>query len=541
MVLDDVVQTSQAVAATRSRTAKVDLLAQLLARTSREEVVATTSFLSGSLPRGRVGVGYRSLRELPEPATEPTITVAEVDRWLAELAALEGSGSTAKRRDALRSLLARATADEQRYLTALLVGELRQGALDGVMLPAVAKAAGVDLDLVRRAAMLSGSTPTVAQAALLGGAEALEAIELEVLRPVQPMLAVSSPTVAEALTELVGAQGDPKDASDLPDRVEVAVECKIDGIRVQVHRDGDEVVVVTRSLDDITSRLPEIVDLARALPVDRVVLDGEAVALRPGGRPQPFQVTGARTGSRGDAAVLRERTPLTVYLFDVLHLDGRTLLDEPLAVRRAELQRIAPDAVIPSITTASAQEAQEFFDGVVADGHEGVVVKALDRPYAAGRRGAGWIKVKPRHTFDLVVLAVEHGSGRRRGTLSNIHLGARDPRTGELVMVGKTFKGMTDEMLAWQTKRFTELETARDDWTVQVRPEQVVEIAIDGVQTSSRYPGGIALRFARVLRYRDDKTAAEADTLDDLRRLHGDPADEGTGAGAAEEANPAAP
>ncbi|GMA18897.1 hypothetical protein GCM10025862_09180 [Arsenicicoccus piscis] len=309
MVLDDVVQTSQAVAATRSRTAKVDLLAQLLARTSREEVVATTSFLSGSLPRGRVGVGYRSLRELPEPATEPTITVAEVDRWLAELAALEGSGSTAKRRDALRSLLARATADEQRYLTALLVGELRQGALDGVMLPAVAKAAGVDLDLVRRAAMLSGSTPTVAQAALLGGAEALEAIELEVLRPVQPMLAVSSPTVAEALTELVGAQGDPKDASDLPDRVEVAVECKIDGIRVQVHRDGDEVVVVTRSLDDITSRLPEIVDLARALPVDRVVLDGEAVALRPGGRPQPFQVTGARTGSRGDAAVLRERTP----------------------------------------------------------------------------------------------------------------------------------------------------------------------------------------------------------------------------------------
>lgn len=501
----DLVAASHAVAATRSRTAKTTLLAEVLRRADADEVGIVAAHLAGVLPQGRVGVGYRAIGAPPAPAAEATLTVQDVDRAATALAGLSGTGSAAARAQALATLLETATADEQEFLRALLVGELRHGAQDGSLVAAVAAAYDLPEALIRRGAMMAGHLGPVAEAAATGGASAVEAIGLEVGRPVRPMLAGSAPSVAEAFDETGG---------------ERIVQCKLDGIRIQVHRDGDDVRVYTRSLDDITSRVPEVVEVASALEVRRVVLDGEAIALRPDGRPHPFQVTGARTASSGDVARLRAETPLTTYLFDVLHLDGADLVDEPQHERDATLRRIAPDHLVPSLLTGDGEEATAFFADLVAGGHEGVVVKDPETRYAAGRRGSGWIKVKPRHTFDLVVLAVEWGSGRRSGLLSNIHLGARDPDTGGFVMLGKTFKGMTDETLAWQTQRFLALETSREGHVVHVRPEQVVEIAVDGVQTSRRYPAGMALRFARVLRYRDDKTAAEADTVDAVRALH---------------------
>jgi DNA ligase-1 len=298
--------------------------------------------------------------------------------------------------------------------------------------------------------------------------------------------------------------------------VEAAVEWKLDGIRIQAHLDQGSVRLFTRTLDEITGRLPEVVAALAKLPVRAAVFDGELIALRADGRPLPFQDTAARTASQGTAATV----PLSVFLFDALHLDGADLIDLPAWRRHAELTwAVPPELLMPRLVTGSAAEAEAFFADAIAHGHEGVVVKALDAPYAAGRRGAGWIKVKPRHTLDLVVLAVEWGHGRRRGWLSNLHLGARDPDTGGFVMLGKTFKGLTDELLSWQTTRLLALEDHRDAYTVYVRPELVVEIAFDGVQRSPRYPGGLALRFARVLRYRDDKSAAEADTIDTVRAL----------------------
>jgi DNA ligase-1 len=353
--------------------------------------------------------------------------------------------------------------------------------------------------------MFSALTGPVAVAALHGGAEALAAFDHEVGRPVRPMLASSAPDMASALDK-IGAGS-------------VAfIDTKLDGIRVQVHKAGDEVRVFTRSLDEITGRLHDVEAVSRALPIDRAILDGEAIALDAEGRPRPFQETGARTASRQDVATLRAQVPLTTYFFDVLHHDGEDLLDAPAHDRFARLAALLPDSlVVPRLVTGHPQEAADFFATSVAEAHEGVVIKALDVAYEAGRRGSGWVKVKPRHTLDLVVLAVEWGSGRRQGWLSNIHLGARDPDNGGFQMLGKTFKGMTDEMLTWQTERFLELETHREGHVVHVRPEQVVEIAFDGVQRSTRYPGGVALRFARVLRYRDDKTPAEADTIDTVR------------------------
>lgn len=504
--LHDVVTTSAAVAATRSRTEKTGHLADLLSRTPPEDVEVVASYLAGVPRQRRTGLGWRGLSALPSPADEPTLTVGEVDRALGEISALAGTGSQARRAAAVQQLFGRATAVEQEWLRGLIFENLRQGAQDSLVIDAVAKAAGVPVTVVRRAAMFSAPTGPVALAALTGGVPALEAFGLEPGRPIRPMLASSAPDVAAALEKASGT--DP-----------ALVDRKLDGIRIQVHRVGDEVKVYTRSLDEIGDRLPEVVDAVAALPVSSVVLDGEAIALHRDGRPRPFQETAARTASSADVTALRASTPVRPVFFDLLHLDGEDLLDQPGAARLAALEGLLPeDLQVPRLVTADPEAAAAFFAETLSSGHEGVVVKSLSATYDAGRRGSAWVKVKPRHTLDLVVLAVEWGSGRRQGTLSNIHLGARDG-AGGWVMLGKTFKGMTDEMLTWQTERFLALETHRSGHVVQVRPEQVVEIAFDGVQRSTRYPGGVALRFARVLRYRDDKTAEEADTIETLRAM----------------------
>jgi DNA ligase-1 len=509
MLLAELVDASRAVGSTRSRKAKTAALAAALATAGPDEVETATSYLSGALRQRRTGLGWRSLHQLPGPAPESSLTVTEVDAAFEEVSRLVGTGSQARRTELAAALFARATADEQAFLRGLVTGELRQGALDGLMLEAVAAAADVPAAAVRRASMFAGSTPAVAAAALTGGVEALAGFGLQPGRPVRPMLASSADDVAEAV------------AKASPGGAPVAVDTKLDGIRIQVHKHEGGVQVFTRSLEDITDRVPEVVEAVAALPAGTLVLDGEALALGPDGRPRPFQETGARTASRVDVATLRAQVPLTSYFFDLLHVDGEDLVDSPGVERFARLADVLPpELVVPRTVTTDVDEAARLFADVVRAGHEGVVVKSLQAAYDAGRRGAAWVKVKPRHTLDLVVLAVEWGSGRRHGWLSNIHLGARDPDGDGFVMLGKTFKGMTDEMLTWQTERFLALETSRSAHVVHVRPEQVVEIAFDGIQTSTRYPAGMALRFARVLRYRDDKTADEADTVDMVRALH---------------------
>ncbi len=501
MLLADVVATSGTVAATRSRKAKVAAIAELLARASPDEVETVTAYVGGALRQRRTGLGWRGLSSLPAPAESASLTVLDVHEAFDRIAALSGAGSQAARSAAVEDLFGRATDEEQAWLRGVVTGAVRQGALDSLVQEGLAAAAGVPLAAVRRAAMLGGSTVAVARAAFTG-VDALGGVGLEVLRPVLPMLASSAPDVAAALAK-AGA-GSP-----------VAVDQKLDGIRIQVHRSGSEVVVATRSLEDITARLPEVVDVALALPATSFVLDGEALALDDAGRPRPFQETASRTA-------MGEGVAVTPYFFDVLHLDGHDLLDSPASERAEALERLVPvEHRVPRLLTDSPAAAESFLRDTIGSGHEGVVVKNLQAPYDAGRRGSAWVKVKPVHTLDLVVLAVEWGSGRRQGWLSNIHLGALDPATGGFVMLGKTFKGMTDEMLAWQTERFTELalspSTARDHYVVEVRPEQVVEIAFDGVQRSTRYPGGVALRFARVVRYRDDKPVSEIDTIETVR------------------------
>ena len=512
VLLAEVAATSAAVAATPARNAKRSLLVAALRTAADEGVVGLVArYLGGQLRQRRTGLGWRSMVSLPEPAEAPSLTVADVDAAFEQMAGLSGPGSAAGRERAAAALFGAATAEEQRFLRGLVTGELRQGALDALILDAVAEASGQPPELVRRAAMLAGDTAVVAIAALASDepAAALASIGLTVGRPVRPMLASSAPDVAAAFAALGVVQGAP-----------AVVDVELDGIRIQVHRDGDEVRVFTRSLDDITARVPEIVAIAGATPAGRFVLDGEALALDPAGRARPFQETSSRAMTR-DADLAGSAT-LTPFFFDVLHVDGHDLLDAPLTERLVVLDRLAGDRAVDRLVTSDAAEAQERFAAWVAAGQEGVIVKAADAAYAAGRRGAAWVKVKPRHTLDLVVLAVERGSGRRQGLLSNIHLGARDP-AGGFVMLGKTFKGMSDEMLAWQTKRFRELEVSDDGWVVTLRPEQVVEIAFDGVQRSTRYPGGVALRFARVLRYRDDEPAAEADTLEMVQSLSPQP------------------
>jgi DNA ligase-1 len=574
VLLRELVQTSEAVAATSGRRAKIEEISALLRRATPDEVPVVVAFLSGELRQRQIGVGYAALGDLPGswPAGQPPaaalsaaaasaaasaagagpgvtapavapLTVAETDAVFEAVGKVGGAGAQAERKRLLAAVFERATTAERQFLVRLLSGELHQGALEGVMIEAVARAAEVPAEEVRRACLLAGSLPEVAQAALGASAThvaaapaagapateapapdgvaatdaalaALRAFRLKVGRPLRPMLASSAATVTAALAKLSPA----------------ALEWKIDGIRIQAHRNGTEVAIFTRTLDDITIRVPEIVEVVLALDVRSAVFDGEAVALTPDGRARPFQVTASRTGSHMDVARQRADTPLTAFFFDLLHLDGTDLIDEPASTRQASLAAVLPPALnIPRLVTDDVAAAGEFFADAVARGHEGVVVKSLTGRYAAGRRGSEWIKVKPRHTLDLVVLAAEWGHGRRRGWLSNLHLGARDPATGGLVMLGKTFKGLTDEMLTWQTNRLLELADPpsgrptgelRDAYGVLwVRPELVVEVAFDGVQGSPRYPGGVALRFARVLRYRPDKPASEADTIDAVRAL----------------------
>jgi DNA ligase-1 len=504
VLLADVALASRAVAATTKRSEKTAAVAECLRRADPAEVPVVVAYLSGELRQRRTGVGWASLRDVPGPAEQPSLGVAEVDTALEMVAALAGAGSQAERARQVAALFARATEVEQHLLRGLLSGGLRQGALEGVMLDAVALAAGLPSADVRRAAMLRGALGPVAEAALVDGAAGLAGFRLQVGRPVKPMLASPGDDVASALARLGTA----------------ALEWKLDGVRAQVHRDGADVAVFTRSLDDVTSLVPEVVEAALDLPVRSVVLDAEAIALRPDGRPRPFQETGSRIGSRVDVAAARETAPLSTYAFDVLHLDGEDVLGLPGRERFEVLAGAVPEPQrVPRLVTADPTVAAGFLADALARGHEGVVAKSLDVAYEAGRRGAGWLKIKPRHTLDLVVLAAEWGHGRRRGWLSNLHLGALDPETGGFVMLGKTFKGLTDALLTWQTERLQELAVTTTDWVVQVRPELVVEIAFDGVQTSTRYPGGVALRFARVLRYRDDKAAADADTIDTVRAL----------------------
>ena len=527
MQLIDVATASAEVGATSARLAKVARIATLLRDAGAERepklVAVVVSWLSGDLPQRQIGVGWAALRSLPAAAEEPSLTVPQVDAAFSEIGQVAGKGSQARRAELVSELFSAATASEQTFLRRLLGGELRQGALVGVMADAVAKAADLAAPAVRRAAMLGGDLPAVAAAALTGGEAALDQFTLTVGQPVGPMLAQTATGVGEALERLGGT---------------AVFEAKLDGARVQIHRAGDAVSIYTRSLDDVTARLPEVVEATLALPVTDLIADAEAIALRPDGRPHRFQVTASRFGrgagrggrDRGaggrdrsvDIAAARQSQPLSVFIFDLLHLDGDDLLDRPTSERVAALDAIVPKAHrVDRLITGDPDAAQRFLDLTLDAGHEGVMAKSLTAPYEAGRRGAGWLKVKPVHTLDLVVLAVEWGSGRRTGKLSNIHLGARDQATGEFVMLGKTFKGMTDAMLEWQTTRFMELaEGATDGYVVRLRPEQVVEIAFDGVQGSSRYPGGMALRFARVLRYRDDKSPAEADTIDTVRALY---------------------
>jgi ATP-dependent DNA ligase I len=514
VLLAELAEVSRTVAATRARLAKIEALAAALRSAAPHEAPIAVAYLSGELPQRQIGVGWAALRQAPPPAAGPALTLTDVDEACTAIGALAGKGSTASRKLLIGELLGAATEDEQHFLVRLLSGELRQGALDGVMTEAVARAAAVPVAQVRRAVMLRGSLPAVAEAALSGGSDGLARFGLLVGQPLKPMLAASAPSIEEALAKIaaVGDGGGP--AADAT--VLAAVEWKLDGIRIQAHLSDGDVRLFTRTLDDITARLPEVVATLTKLPVRTAVFDGELIALRPDGRPLPFQDTAARAASETPA----EAVPLSVFLFDVLHLDGADTIDRPDEQRHAALTGVVPpELLMPRLVTDSASQATAFFRDALAHGHEGVVVKSRSAPYAAGRRGAGWIKVKPRHTLDLVVLAVEWGHGRRHGWLSNLHLGARDPETGGWVMLGKTFKGLTDELLTWQTSRLLELEDHRDDWTVYVRPELVVEIAFDGVQRSPRYPGGLALRFARVLRYREDKPAAEADTIDTVRAL----------------------
>jgi DNA ligase 1 len=500
VLLADVVATSAAVGATRSRKAKVAALAELLQRLEPDEVEPAVGFLTGVPRQGRIGVGWRSVYGTEhDHASEPSVEVLELDRILTELAGTSGSGSVAARQAHLADLFGRATEVEVDFVRRLLTGELRQGALAGVMTDAVATAADVPIDVVRRAAMLSGDLGRTATMALTEGQPALDAVRLTVLRPIQPMLAASAADVSEALGHTGPA----------------SVEWKLDGARVQVHRSGDEVRIYTRNLNDITHRLPGVVDVARGFDADAFVLDGEVLGVDDDAKPRAFQDTMSSFG-RDDASGAGDG--LLVTFFDVLHRDGVDLIDEPLSARQVHLDALVGPLAVTRSTTGDTDVAAATLTESLATGHEGVVVKALDSTYDAGRRGGSWRKVKPVRTLDLVVLAAEWGHGRRQGWLSNLHLGARNPHGG-FVMVGKTFKGLTDELLAWQTEALLEREASREGITVFVRPELVVEIALDGVQTSTRYPGGVALRFARVKGYRPDKDPQDVDLIDAVRAL----------------------
>jgi DNA ligase-1 len=502
----DVVEASRKTSETRARSVKIALLAECLRRMEPQEIPVGVALLSGSPRQRKIGVGPATLRAVAaEPAAEePGLTLIDVDGGFAAIAETNGAGSEARRSEALRALFRRATREERDFLLRVAIGELRQGALEGVVVDAVAKAFEVAPSEVRRAHMTSGDLGAVARAAAEGGTAALAGFTVGLFRPIEPMLAGTASDLDQALATLG----------------EASLEWKLDGARVQIHKAGDEVAVFSRSSNPVTASVPEIVERVRSFPARELILDGEAIALEPSGRPRPFQQTMRRFGRRLDVERLRTELPLTMLAFDLLWIDGQSLIASPAAERWQALAGVLPaPSLVSRLRSADPEAARRFLAGALEIGHEGIMAKALDRPYEAGRRGQSWLKVKPAHTLDLVVLAAEWGHGRRRGWLSNLHLGARDAASASFIMLGKTFKGMTDAMLAWQTARLLELEVSRDDRTVTLRPELVVEIAFNDVQASPHYPGGVALRFARVKRYRADKSPAQADTIDLVRAL----------------------
>jgi DNA ligase 1 len=505
-LLANMVATSGQVAATTARSVKTRLLADCLRTMSAEELEIAVLYLSGEIRQGRIGIGPSALRDCAaDAALAPSLQVIEVDRLLEELATIRGSGSSARRAAALRTLFGRATSEEQEFLVRLLVGELRQGALMGVMIEALSKALGLPLPEVRRAAMYESNLGAIARVSLEAGAAGLQRFQLQLMSPIAPMLAQTANDVDEALATFSG---------------DVAFEWKMDGARIQVHKQGDLVRIFTRNLNDVTSAVPEIADAARALSAAQLVLDGEAIVLAPSGRPHAFQTTMRRFGRKLDVARLQQELPMRAFYFDCLRRDELSLVERAARERFSVLSDVVPTTqLIPRLVTRSRDAAAAFYDEALAQGHEGLMAKSLDAPYEAGNRGASWLKIKRAHTLDLVVLAAEWGHGRRQGKLSNLHLGAFDPATQQYVMLGKTFKGMTDEMLEWQTREFQARESHRDQWTVYVRPEIVVEIAFSDLQTSPRYPGGLALRLARVKRYRPDKRVEEADTMESVRKI----------------------
>jgi len=501
MLLNELVLTSRQVAATSGRLAKINLLAALLKQARPEEIETTIAYLSGSVRQSKLGVGWATLQTVKgQTVSAPSLEIAEVDEALERLAKTTGKGSATAKAQLLGSVFSRATAEEQDFLVRLMTGELRQGALEGLMVEAVAKAHALPASDVRRAAMLAGDLGAVAKA----GPAGLASFAVQLFRPIRPMLAQTATDVQEALTKLGSA----------------ALEYKLDGARIQVHKQGGEVRVYSRLLNDVTVAVPEVVDAVRDLAPNELILDGEAITLTADGRPLSFQVTMSRFGRKLNVEGLRGELPLTPFFFDILYIDGDSLLGEPYAKRSEILAKYVPETQRPPrLLTADGRQAEGFFNAAIAAGHEGLMAKSLDAPYEAGSRGAAWIKIKQANTLDLVVLAAEWGHGRRHGWLSNLHLGARDP-AGGFVMLGKTFKGMTDELLKWQTNKLQELEVRREGIVVQVRPELVVEVAFNGLQESSIYPGGLALRFARVVRYREDKKPEDADTIETVRHLH---------------------
>ena len=507
MLFEHLVETSKRIGATTKRIGKADLLAALLRQTVPDEAETAVAFLSGGTRQGKLGVGYATLAASQvASSSEPHLTLLEVDRALTDFTAISGPGSEQRRREALHSLFGSATAEEQDFLRRLLVGELRQGALEGIMIEALAKASELPVERIRRAAMLAGGAGAIARAVLGNGAAGLAEFDIELFRPVQPMLAGTADDVEIALADLG----------------EAALEYKFDGARIQVHKSGDDVRIYTRQLNDVTDAVPEVVEAARALPARELILDGEAISLTPDGRPQPFQVTMRRFGRKLEVARLRIDLPMFPFWFDLLYLDGTSLLDEPQATRFGQLRKLVPASdMVPHLTTGSPELAEDFLHEALAHGHEGIMAKAPGAVYAAGARGLSWLKIKKAKTLDLVILAAEWGSGRRAGYLSNLHLGARDPINGGFAMLGKTFKGLTDQMLQWQTAELLKLELARDRHAIHVEPKIVVEIAFNEIQISSRYKSGLALRFARVKRYRPDKSASEIDSFQTVQHLAG--------------------
>lgn len=511
MLLARVVEASNKIAETTKRREKTDILATLLRQLRPDEVEAAVAFLSGAIRQGRIGIGYAALHQTSagedvDKSVVPTLEVNDVDATLSEIADVQGAGAEQRRRQLLGSVFARATRDERHFLVRLMAGELRQGALEGIMVEALSKASGIAAERVRRASMLAGSVVAIARAVLQHGEAGLAQFDIQLFRPLQPMLAGTAEDVTEALEDLG----------------EAALEYKLDGARVQAHKSGDEVAIYSRQGNDVTIAIPEVVSAVRALPANNLILDGEVLSLMPDGRPQPFQVSMRRFGRRTDVEGLAQELPMTPFWFDMLYLNGGSMLDEEQTVRFGELKNMVPEAsVIPNIVTSDSDRAEQFLHAALAQGHEGVMAKDRTSSYAAGARGQSWLKIKQARTLDLVILAAEWGNGRRRGWLSNLHLGARDTRKGGFAMLGKTFKGLTDEMLAWQTQTLLNLEVARDKYVVYVQPRLVVEIAFNEIQVSSRYVSGLALRFARVKRFRGDKSPGDSDTFETVQRLAG--------------------